>query len=488
MKKLLISLILFACTINIYCVFAQNDIILADNIYGDVDGNGKVDTKDYIMVRKMILSLIGKTNNGDVNQDGIIDTKDYVVIRKIILGLLKESTNTSTPKPIEKKDDKITITAKTATYTGKGVAATATATSGTAVTLTYYSDSSCKTKTTTTNATAAGGTPKNVGTYYAIGTTTGNLNYKAGKSACTKAVVITAANDKIHFIKVCTTSGDAILLESNGHYALIDTGCSNTKADVYNYLKDLGVTKLDFILITHNHADHRGAAKYLIGKYKSNVGKFYTKEYDGSANSQTQRESFKKILDDIIATCKENNIPVSYINKDFIDGGKITLGNMTIKLYNTQHYIKNKDYPTYSTNDNTNSVLELITVNGYKVLLTGDLYDAYMNRWLLADLSKKSEFKNIDVLKMPHHGYTTCAFRMGDTTKKDIGWNFGKTSMSNLSPDHIIVTNSKAKGNACASAAGGSTIPRYFVNEDGVKAIVVNLKKGSLSIKTVKQS
>lgn len=93
--------------------------------------------------------------------------------------------------------DKITITLKNATYTGKGIGATAKATSGLSVTLTYYNDSSCKAKTTTKNAVAAGGKPKKVGTYYAIGTTAGNSTYKAAKSSCVKAVVIKKATNTI---------------------------------------------------------------------------------------------------------------------------------------------------------------------------------------------------------------------------------------------------------------------------------------------------
>ena len=88
--------------------------------------------------------------------------------------------------------------------------------------------------------------------------------------------------NKIHFINVSPTNlgSDAILLESNGHYAMIDTGedydfpdgsderYSYREGDntdyrnvmterVKRHLKNVGVETLDFILITHVHLDHR---------------------------------------------------------------------------------------------------------------------------------------------------------------------------------------------------------------------------------------
>ena len=105
---------------------------------------------------------------------------------------------------------------------------------------------------------------------------------------------------KIHFINVSSTNlgSDAILLESNGHYAMIDTGedydfpddsdprypyHDGTNIDYRNvmtervmrHLKNVGVETLDFILITHAHSDHIGNADELMENF--NVNKVYMK-------------------------------------------------------------------------------------------------------------------------------------------------------------------------------------------------------------------
>ena len=80
--------------------------------------------------------------------------------------------------------------------------------------------------------------------------------------------------DRIHYIKLNgdpSQSSDAILIESNGHYGLIDA--SNRAGDmqygipivnsasgktVVEYLESVGVDHLDFIMATHSHSDHIG--------------------------------------------------------------------------------------------------------------------------------------------------------------------------------------------------------------------------------------
>ncbi len=63
----------------------------SNTVLGDVNGNGKIDTFDYLLVRSQILGLT-KLNAqqeaaADVTKDGKINTYDYMIIRSHILGL-----------------------------------------------------------------------------------------------------------------------------------------------------------------------------------------------------------------------------------------------------------------------------------------------------------------------------------------------------------------------------------------------------------------
>ena len=94
--------------------------------------------------------------------------------------------------------------------------------------------------------------------------------------------------EKIHFMNFIWS--DCILLESEGKYALVDTGEVNHLNKTLAYLDYLGVKELEFVYISHFHYDHYSGAEAILKTYK--VKKFFTQAYsgvdgdDGSGNKQ----------------------------------------------------------------------------------------------------------------------------------------------------------------------------------------------------------
>ncbi len=73
------------------------------------------------------------------------------------------------------------------------------------------------------------------------------------------SVPVAGASDSpvgVHIIDV--GQGDAVLLEDNGAYALIDAGEAGYGPDVVAYLQAAGVQELDYVFMTHPHSDHIG--------------------------------------------------------------------------------------------------------------------------------------------------------------------------------------------------------------------------------------
>lgn len=58
--------------------------------------------------------------------------------------------------------------------------------------------------------------------------------------------------------------GDCILLECDGHAAMIDAGFDNTANDILSALADKGIDTLDFLLLTHMDKDHVGGADKFL--------------------------------------------------------------------------------------------------------------------------------------------------------------------------------------------------------------------------------
>ena len=65
--------------------------VSADREPGDANGDGGLDMKDVLLVRKAIAGLSGTINEtaADVNRDGSVDMKDVLLMRKFIAGLIE---------------------------------------------------------------------------------------------------------------------------------------------------------------------------------------------------------------------------------------------------------------------------------------------------------------------------------------------------------------------------------------------------------------
>lgn len=335
-------------------------------------------------------------------------------------------------------------------------------------------------------------------TAVAIGNTIITLNYIGGTLDFYVSVNdsyasnVSATETKIHFISLHRPdtgefkTSDAILLESNGKYALIDTGFSSTRSSLYNYLMQFatnGTLKLEFVLITHNHTDHIGALTYLLQKDNIKIKTLYINKYykndimarymGGSKkenyaiyNSQKNRNYIinnQKRYNNVITLMKQrhqsdsSNFNIYYLSASDdarkSNGGlkDLDFGNYTIRLYNTKQQLKSSkmDYNGFDSGEclneycrnadgNVNSVVAKVTskVNGVRhtTLLTGDL-----NYPLLQGITK--DVGKVDVFKMPHHGAYATNKRKGLTS------NIIRNSLKNSigSNTIVVVTTAKSK-------------------------------------------
>ena len=262
--------------------------------------------------------------------------------------------------------------------------------------------------------------------------------------------------NKIHFINVSLDNwgSDAILLESNGHYAMIDTGedydfpdgsdlnypyrdGSNTDyrnvmtERVMRHLKNIGVTKLDFILITHAHSDHIGNADELMERFP--VNKVFMKRYSDSRITDANRLWDSQYeYDKVLSVASQKGIPVLQdITKE---QSHFFLGEMEIQLYNYENSYTNGQL-TPVVDDNSNSIISVITVNGKRIYTGGDLNNLdYGNEDRYGPIIGK-----VDLMKFNHHyeAYYSNTY------------NF----LKNLHPSIVVLTSNNYpwKGNGVAT-------------------------------------
>lgn len=69
----------------------------------------------------------------------------------------------------------------------------------------------------------------------------------------------------VHFIDV--GQGDSALIRTGERDILIDSGESDEYPRLAGYLKDVGVTSLGTVIVTHPHSDHMGGMYRVIGRF-----------------------------------------------------------------------------------------------------------------------------------------------------------------------------------------------------------------------------
>ena len=116
----------------------------------------------------------------------------------------------------------------------------------------------------------------------------------------------------IHYIDV--GQGDCILIQVNNKNLLIDSGPSSNRKSLLDYLENLNIKKLDYIIATHPHEDHIGNMADVIRKY--DVGAFYAPKVTHTS------KTFEKMVDAVEA--KNLKINVIKAGTDSIDLGEGT--------------------------------------------------------------------------------------------------------------------------------------------------------------------
>lgn len=71
---------------------------------------------------------------------------------------------------------------------------------------------------------------------------------------------------EVHFLDV--GQADCILAACGGHFMLVDAGNNGDGEKIAVYLKEQGISKLDYVIATHPHADHIGGLDTIIESFE----------------------------------------------------------------------------------------------------------------------------------------------------------------------------------------------------------------------------
>lgn len=244
-----------------------------------------------------------------------------------------------------------------------------------------------------------------------------------------------------HFIDV--GQGDAILIERGGHYALIDGGEYRARSKVTDYLDELGVQTIDYVIATHPHSDHIGGVSTVLGHYQ--IGAFLMPD------ARNDTTGFEKMLE----AAEKNAVSATLVKA----GDTFDLAGAQLSVLSPQEGAQFGEL-------NEASVVLLVSGGGVRALLTGDA-PASVEKQLAAD-----GLPSCALLKVGHHGSS-------DATSSEL--------LSVIRPQVAVISCGRGNDYGHPHSETLAALADYgaqVVRTDENGSIVVTVEGGELSVKT----
>lgn len=191
--------------------------------------------------------------------------------------------------------------------------------------------------------------------------------------------IVTDGDLQVHYIDV--GQGDSILVSCDGENILIDGGDTYAADAILGYLKKQEITKLDYVIATHPHADHIGSLDDVMDEI------------------ETESIIMPKIKDSEVPTTKVYERLLDAIDENDVNviaakpGDSYDIGSGVMEIL----------APVDDYDDlNNYSVVSRFVYGETSFLFTGDAEKQAEN-----DILNLGEDVKADVLKLGHHGSST---------------------------------------------------------------------------------
>lgn len=186
--------------------------------------------------------------------------------------------------------------------------------------------------------------------------------------------VSTFSSDTLRVNYIDVGQGDSIFIQlPNKETMLIDAGEAYESENVINYLNNLGITKIDYVVGTHPHTDHIGGLESVVNTF--DIGSIY----------MPKAISTSKTYEDLLTAISNKGLKVKTAKS-----GVVVLDENNLKL---EFIAPNSD--NYSELNNYSAVLKLTYLDN-TFLFMGDAETLSENE-ITSDV-------DADVIKVGHHG------------------------------------------------------------------------------------
>lgn len=213
----------------------------------------------------------------------------------------------------------------------------------------------------------------------------------------------------LKFHAVAKSSATYIVELSNGKNMIVDTGQSSQWDDIKSAIDNLGITKFEYMIITHFHSDHIGNIQNMIDNYDFTDCSCWVGMKPDFTNHADDIDETENNYDSVITLLTNNGItPIVPENDSYatIDvNTKLHFLNTSSEIAEN-YYGRITEYRTArKLNFNHFSLVTELILNDNKVItFTGDIEkvnEEYLNKYM-----RKS-----DIITSPHHGVNIGAYK-----------------------------------------------------------------------------
>ena len=181
-------------------------------------------------------------------------------------------------------------------------------------------------------------------------------------------------NEDFNVLFMYVGQADSTLIKYKNKIMLIDAGNNEDGKNIVKFLKDKGISKLDYIVGTHYDEDHIGGLDDIIENF--DIGKFYL------SNGGELGPNYYNL----VKVAKKKNLAITIPKV----GDKIDFGDVDMEVMAASKFD--------GKNDNNASVVIQAKYGSRKYLFMGDLEKQE---------EAKRKWNEVDVLKAGHHGSNT---------------------------------------------------------------------------------
>lgn len=207
-----------------------------------------------------------------------------------------------------------------------------------------------------------------------------------------REMVSTYHSNEIGVVYLNAGQGDATIVRlPNGKVMVIDCNIDNSPENITEYLKNAGVKKIDYLVITHPHYDHMSGMKEVADNFE--VGEVWTTRFRRTKESETP-ESYEKFKEYHAQLKRLNNKGTKIIIPSAKNEPVVEEGKMKIKVLGPSYSSQGKNEDIHEE-----SMALQIKFGKTSLVFTGDTPNNGLDR-----IKTHYNVKNTTVWHASHHG------------------------------------------------------------------------------------